>query len=168
MSITLPSEFNLSGTEVFLHGDFNGINVCITECSPSVVVIDWQMTSRHGGKATYGSRYFDVIWFINYILWTPSIPYIFTDPIATIAKSFLKSYFKEANVVTDWESFIRYTKNFFKTKLPFRKQDTHWRTRYLLQRSNVLTQRFIDSLKVTAPGEVDPPINNQIQKDSTL
>jgi len=147
MIITLPPEYNLPGTEVFIHGDFNGINVCVSTCSPSIVILDWQMTSRHGGQATYGSRYFDLIWFVNYMLWTPTIFYLFYDPVSPISRSFLKSYFKESELAYEAEIFVQYARGFFETKLPFRKQHASWRTRYLLTRSDNLTQKFIESLE---------------------
>lgn len=164
MRIALPPEFNLPGTEVFLHGDFNGINVCVAKCLPSIVILDWQMTSRHGGKATYGSRYFDVIWFVNYMLWTPTIHYLFCDPVSPMARYFLESYFKEAEFSYDAEMFVRYTKCFFETMLPFRKQHARWRTRYLLPRSRILTQRFIESLEKIALSRDISPIISEIRK----
>jgi hypothetical protein len=153
MTIMLTSEFNLPGTEVFLHGDFNGINVCVSTCSSSVVILDWQMTSRHGGRSTYGSRYFDIVWFFNYILWTPTIKYLFSDPVSAIARYFLESYFKESGLAYDKREFVQYAKNFFDTKLPFRKQHTSWKVRYLLKRSNILTGRFVKSLETMIPNE---------------
>lgn len=151
MTIALTAEFNLPGTEVFFHGDFNGINVCISACSPSVVILDWQMTSRHGGRATYGSRYFDIIWFINYILWTPTIHYLFSDPVSTMAKGFLESYFKESGLTYNMREFVQYAKDFFDTKLPLRKQHASWKARFLLKRSNILTERFVKSLETMMP-----------------
>lgn len=168
MTIALSAEFNLPGTEVFFHGDFNGINVCVSACSPTVVILDWQMTSRHGGRATYGSRYFDIIWFINYILWTPTIKYLFSDPVSYIARDFLESYFKESRIAYDMREFVQYAKNFFDTKLPLRKQHASWKARYLLKRSNILTERFVKSLETMIPDGNIHNISSQIQKGSIL
>lgn len=151
MVAPLPPEFVLPGTEVFLHGDFNCCNVCLHACSDAIVIIDWQMTARHGGQATYGSRYFDLLWFVNYLLWTPTASYLFCNPVAPVAKSFLESYFREAEILYDANALVLYAKDFFAVKLPRRKQHATWRTRYLLPRSNVLTQRFIESLKTLDP-----------------
>ena len=147
MVISLPPKFDLPGTEVFLHGDFNGYNVCLSTCLDSIVIFDWQMTSRHGGQATYGSRYFDLLWFVNYMLWTPTFSYIFHDPVSLVAKRFLASYFREADIPYDADMLVQYAKNFFAMKLSLRKQLTTWRTRYLLPRSRTLTQRFIESIE---------------------
>ena len=147
MKIPLPSEFALAGTEVFLHGDFNGCNVCLHPCSKSIVIIDWQMTSRHGGRATYGSRYFDLIWFINYMLWKPSVSNLFHDPVSPVAKLLLESYLCQAGVPYDSARIEQYAKNFFSVKLPLRKAQNGWKARTLIHRSNALTQKFIKSLR---------------------
>lgn len=161
MVIPLPPEFVLPGTDVFLHGDFNGCNVCLHMCSHSIVILDWQMTSRHGGQATYGSRYFDLLWFVNYVLWTPTVRYLFRDTVAPVAKSFLESYFREAEIPYDADMLVLYAKDFFAGKLPLRKQHTTWWTRYLLPRSRVLTQRFIESLKMLDLKEQISPFRSE-------
>lgn len=164
MTITLPSEFNLPGTEVFLHGDFNGMNICVSPCLPPIVILDWQTTAVHGGQATYGSRYFDLIWFVNYMLWTPTFYYLFCDPVSKAARCFLESYFKESEFPYDAEMIARYAKLFFETEQPFRKQNAHWSNRYLLPRSRLLTQRFVESLKTITIDGPNPHDNNQIKK----
>lgn len=147
MVVPLPTEFALAGTEVFLHGDFNGANVCINARSDEIVILDWQMTSRHGGRATFGSRFFDLIWFVNFMLWKPTLSYLIRDPVAPVATAFIQSYFEEARLSYDAETLVRYARNFFQAKLPFRKQNASWTTRYLLPRSQILTQRFVKSLE---------------------
>jgi hypothetical protein len=151
MTIELPQEFRLAGTEVYFHGDFNGVNVCIVPNAPSILILDWQMTGQHGGEATYGSRYFDLLWFINYLLWTPNYKFLFNDTVNKVAKLFLESYFKESESIYDVEMFIRYSKNFFEAKLPNRKQNAGWRESFLLPLSYVLTKRFIKSLNSLQP-----------------
>lgn len=151
MTIGLPPEFDWPGSEAYLHGDFNGLNVCLDGESPIPVILDWQTTARHGGRATYGSRYFDLIWFVNYLLWTPTIRYFLGDPVAPLARIFLKAYLKEANLVYDGEALALYAGAFFAHKAPLRSSQTNWRSRPFLPRSRVLTQRFIGSL----PGLMD-------------
>lgn len=151
MAIPLPSEFALPGTEVFLHGDFNGFNICIDTCSLSIVILDWQMTPRHGGQATYGSRYFDLLWFVNCILWSPTVRYLFYDPVTPAAKSLFRSYFSEAKTPCNTEMLLLYTKQFFNILRPLRKQRASRRIYYLLPRSYVLTQRFTESIKTIVP-----------------
>jgi hypothetical protein len=146
MIIELPLEFRSHGTEVFIHGDFNPINVCISLDTPSIIILDWQMTGQHGGEATYGTRYFDLIWFVNYLLWSPTFKFFFPDQVNKITKLFFQSYFKESGLFYDVEMFVRYSNNFFETKLPDRKKTTSRAERYLLPYSKELTKRFIKSL----------------------
>jgi len=147
MIIALPTEIDFPGTEVFLHGDFNGYNVCFEEHSSMIIVLDWQTAAIHGGRATYGSRYFDLLWFVNYMLWTPTLRYLWGDPVNPVTKVFLKSYFKEAGILYDTEMFVQYAKSFFETEIPLSKKQEGRMTRCLFPRSYILTQRFIESLK---------------------
>jgi hypothetical protein len=147
MAIPLPTELTVPGDEVFIHGDFNGSNVCFDKISCSLVILDWQMTSRHGGIATFGSRYFDIIWFINYVLWTPTIRHFFRDPIDPIAKLFLPAYFREANIPCNIDTLTACARHFFEMKHPSRKQYATLRTRHMLPRCNILTEKFIESIK---------------------
>ena len=94
---------------------------------------------------------------MNYLLWTPSVGYLFRDPVGPVAKSFLESYFREAEIPYDADMLVLYAKAFFAVKLPLRKQHTTLWTRYLLPRSRVLTQRFIESLKtLDLKGQISP------------
>jgi len=151
MTVGLPPEFNLPGTEVFLHGDFNGCNVCCETFSQSIVILDWQMTGCHGGQATYGSKYFDLLWFINYMLWTPTLHYLVCDPVTPAAKLFLDSYFEEANIRCDANMLMLYAKAFFDTRIPLNRRHASRRTGCLLWRSQILTKRFVKSIKTMEP-----------------
>jgi len=142
----LPDELALSYSEVFLHGDYNGSNVSVDIKNNKLVILDWQMTARHGGRATYGTRYFDVIWFINYMLWLPTIKYLFSNPVNKVAQQFLTSYFHEAQNNYNAEQFDAYVNNFFAVKKESRKINANWRTRYLLPRCQKLTEKFLKSL----------------------
>jgi phosphotransferase family enzyme len=153
MIIAVQPEFALRGTEVFLHGDFNGANVCVTPDSSTIVILDWQMTGRHGGRATYGSRYFDIIWFINYMLWTPTTRLLLSDPVTPAAKLFIQSYFQEAGTPFAPDMFVPYAKRFFEMRLPSRNHQASWKRRWLLPRSNALTLRFIESLGSLRPSQ---------------
>ena len=64
MRLPLPEPGrSASGTGVFLHGDFNGDNVCYERRRDRLVVVDWSSAPLFGGKPTWGSRYFDLMWF---------------------------------------------------------------------------------------------------------
>ncbi len=151
MTIALPPEFASRGTEAFLHGDFNGVNVCVGSHLPRIAILDWQMTGIHGGKATYGSRYFDIMWFINYMLWAPTMPFLFRDPVTPAARAFLESYFKEADIPPFPDTFVSYARQFFAVKFTSRLKYKGWRRRCLLPRSQALTLRFVRSLDSLRP-----------------
>jgi hypothetical protein len=151
MTIPLPRELELPGTEVFFHGDFNGYNVCCDTCSHAIVILDWQMTGTQGGQATYGSRYFDLLWFVNYILWTPTIRYLFHDPVAPVAKIFLQSYFKAADIPYDPGMLVLYARRFFEVVHPFGERFGSRRDRYWSPYGRILTRRFLKSLKLMVP-----------------
>lgn len=48
---------------VFIHGDFASINVCLHEASGRLVILDWSAAPIVGRTPTFGSRYFDILWF---------------------------------------------------------------------------------------------------------
>ncbi|HQM43724.1 MAG TPA: phosphotransferase [Smithellaceae bacterium] len=152
MLIPLPQEFNMRGSEVFLHGDYNGNNIVVEDSmGQNIVILDWSMTPRYGGEATYGSRYFDLFWFINYMLWTPTFQYLFSDPVSKSSKDFLRAYFREAGIQYEPEMLYKYAKNFFEIQIGIneKKEDVPRRARYMMPRILVLIERFLESLKTT-------------------
>ncbi len=146
MTIPLPNELDSDGSKVYIHGDFNGQNVCYAPQSNDIVVLDWQMTSRHGGLSTFGTRYFDLIWFINYCIWTPSFRHLFHDPITLLSKSFLSTYYRETGTTCDPISLARYATSFFELKRPLRKRQMTRKLFWLIPRCHHITQSFIDSI----------------------
>lgn len=148
MAIPLPQNFTLPGTDVFLHGDFNGCNVCIAETTPKIVIFDWSMTPRYGGTATYGSRYFDLFWFINYMLWSPKLKCLFSDPISPLARHYLVAYFHEANVSYEPDALFLYAKRLFDEEIKLRKEHPITkREKYLMPRILALIERYLKSLR---------------------
>lgn len=146
MIIPLPPEFAANGHDVFLHGDLGINNICLDRNSSSIVILDWQMTGVHGGQATYGCRYFDILWFVNSLLWTPTIRHLLGDPVRPVARNFVESYYRTANIPYDAQSISGYAERFFETKLPLRRRISR-RWRIFIPRCNALTQRFIRSLR---------------------
>jgi len=49
---------------VFIHGDFASVNVCLHEASGRLVILDWSAAPIVGRNPTFGSRYFDILWFV--------------------------------------------------------------------------------------------------------
>lgn len=79
--LRLPAEYVLplpeslrwaAEEEVPLHGDFCCTNVCWVPGAARLVLLDWASAPLFGGLATYGSRYFDLVWFAwSLFFWMP-------------------------------------------------------------------------------------------------
>lgn len=98
MKQKLPPEWlGIPDENVFIHGDYAPINVCFHEPSDSLVILDWSAAPLIGRAPTFGSRYFDVLWFTNCIFC--GVPYknIFSWDVESIAGAFLKGYTEEAS-----------------------------------------------------------------------
>jgi len=62
----LPVEWMGPADEnVFIHGDFVCINVCFHEPSGQLVILDWSAAPIMGRTPTFGSRFFDILWFAS-------------------------------------------------------------------------------------------------------
>lgn len=156
MRAVLPAEFGSNvAPHVYLHGDYNGENICWDTQASALVILDWQTTSRHGGNATYGPAYFDLLWFVNHMLWTPSASYLIKDYVTQPARRFIAAYFREAQLPYD-RSFAEYAVHFFRTKQPGRRQHSRGLGRWLLSRSEGLTETFSKSLWTWNPAAEFP------------
>ena len=146
MIVPLPSQLTFPGCDVFIHGDLSVYNVCVEKHWPPIVILDWQMTSMHGGQATYGTRYFDLMWFIYNLLYRPTIRYLFGNPVSPVSRKFLEAYFRTARIEYKADQIASYARHFFDGEMPCRKQHSSRRTYPLLPRSHALTGKFIESL----------------------
>jgi hypothetical protein len=145
MISAIPDEI-ASTDEVFLHGDFNGENVCIDKSDNSIVILDWQMTSVYGGKATYGSRLFDLIWFITYSFWEPKIKDIYSNRAIQMANLFIDSYIDESNSSFEKKDIYRYAQDFFELELVKVAKNKSIKKNILLKYSLHLNKKFIKSM----------------------
>jgi hypothetical protein len=146
MVVPLPADFIADGQDVFFHGDFGVENICLDRRTSSLVVLDWQFTSVHGGGATYGSRYFDIIWFVNNLLWSPTMRHLIGNPIRPVAREFVESYYRLAGIPYDAAGISDYAEHFFETKRPARRPRSG-RQRLFFPRCQALTRHFIRSLR---------------------
>lgn len=147
MKVGLPPELTLPGeTQAFFHGDFNGSNVCIDKQDQTIVVLDWQMTWMHGETATYGTRYFDLTWFVNYLFCRPLHRYLFARPVASDARLFLESYFDASEINCPLPELHEYMKGFFEDKLARRRRKCPLVKRLLLVPANVRLMAFVKSI----------------------
>jgi tRNA A-37 threonylcarbamoyl transferase component Bud32 len=98
MKHDLPPEWMGPPDEnVFIHGDFVTVNICFHEQSDKLVIVDWSTAPLIGRVPTFGSRYFDILWFTNCLF--GGVPYkrIFNWDAEGMANAFLKGYAGEAS-----------------------------------------------------------------------
>lgn len=133
MRVSLPRELGLEGGEVFLHGDLSSENVCVTrEESPKIVLIDWQMSPRFGGEATWGTPYFDLAWFVGNLFRKPCYKYISGVNVETAAGAFIESYFVASRRDVSVEDFDEYHEKFRRYRMLTQEQNLFWPKRILL------------------------------------
>jgi len=71
MKHPLPAEWmDNNGENVFVHGDLAMINVGFQREPERLVIMDWSGAPILGRTPSFGSRYFDVLWFVNCIFHT--------------------------------------------------------------------------------------------------
>lgn len=155
MLVPLPTQFALPHDDVCLHGDLSVDNVCVGDSWPPIVILDWQMTPLFGGNATYGTRYFDIFWFISNLISRPYTRFLFSDPVAPVGTAFIKSYFKHSQICYDPDKIVMYAKQFFDGRMPLIRQmiirNSKGRARLLLPYSEAILKDFVESLKTLEP-----------------
>lgn len=143
----LPDEFSFTGNEVFLHGDFSVDNICVSDNDHAIIILDWQMTKVHGGNATYGTRYFDIVWFINNLFTKPFHKYLSGPSVKHAAEKFLSGYISNSDVSWDTREFASYMMKFYTTKMAQRRKRLTWKRRFLLFPGHVSWRMFIKSIQ---------------------
>lgn len=142
----LPEEFCFTGNEVFLHGDFSVDNICVSDKNHAIIILDWQMTKMHGGKATYGTRYFDIVWFINNLFTKPFHKYLSGPSVRRAAEKFLSGYISNSDVSWNTQEFASYMMKFYITKMAQRRKRLTWKRRLLLWPGHVSWHMFTKSI----------------------
>ena len=155
MLVPLPSEFSLSHDEVFFHGDLSVDNVCVGNSWPPIVILDWQMTPLYGGQATFGTRYFDILWFINNLINRPSPRFLLGNPVAPVIRVFLESYFQESRLSCNSEMLLKYAIRFFDIEMQRREsqlmQNPMRKARFLWPRGLSIMKNFLKFLETFNP-----------------
>lgn len=151
MRIELPEQFSYPHDEVFLHGDVSVDNICVGKYYPPIVILDWQMTPVHGGRSTYGTRYFDIMWFISNIITRPYTRFMFVNPAAPVVDSFIEGYFSVSELRYDPKKMYIYAKQFFDAEMPRITNDINkkskGRARLLLPFCRGILTEFLISLE---------------------
>lgn len=93
MKHKLPTQWMASpGDNVFIHGDFAGFNLCYDESSDRLVILDWSSAPLLGNVATYGSRFFDIIWFVIFLFYGAPRRCLLNWDATAMANAFLAGY----------------------------------------------------------------------------
>ena len=93
MKYELPAEWmDRVDENVFIHGDFAGFNLCFSKSSEQLVILDWSTAPLLGRVATYGSRFFDIVWFVIYIFYGAPRGCLLSWDAQRMANAFLSGY----------------------------------------------------------------------------
>jgi tRNA A-37 threonylcarbamoyl transferase component Bud32 len=143
MVIPLSKDYSLTGSEVFLHGDLGPCNVCVNANNFEIVILDWRTARKLGEKVTYGSRYFDIMWFVYNLFYRPlgRARYKAAVEAGPMAEEFLRGYFKTSDYAYNHQELVNYMKRFLRV----RKRGFHFKRQLLLVPSHIKLRRFIAS-----------------------
>ena len=101
------------------------------------------MTRLHGGKATYGTRYFDIAWFINNQFSKAIYEYNLRYDVSKAAHLFIDAYFGACSDPNcNVKDFFEYLRIFYLNKLRERKNSHHWIKKVLLIYGHDLWGKF--------------------------
>jgi tRNA A-37 threonylcarbamoyl transferase component Bud32 len=93
MKNLLPSKWTpFTDDNVFLHGDFTGKNVCYHKATDRIVLLDWSTARFVGQRCTFGSRYFDIAWFIYFLFYFMPATSIIYWKAGKMADAFIEGY----------------------------------------------------------------------------
>lgn len=96
MKKELPGRWILSPKDnVFIHGDFTGKNVCFHEATNRIVILDWATAPFLEAQCTFGSRYFDITWFIYFVFHYLPATAVTRWRSKDMADAFVKGYMEQ-------------------------------------------------------------------------
>ena len=142
MKTYLPKCLDFNNDNVFLHGDFNTTNVLFSKKDNRLVVLDWQMTEVFDGKATYGSRYFDISWFINSVFYVPC--FHFFKPFEKYIKYFIKGYSENSNGCFTENIYHEYLLKYTNLRYKKRRNERNWKGHILYTPMDYLLLNYIN------------------------
>ena len=93
MKSNLPDKWmGVGGDNVFIHGDLTGHNICFQEHKNRLVILDWSTAPVFGQGQTFGSRYFDIAWFIYFMFHHLPAKKILSWKAKAMANAFIAGY----------------------------------------------------------------------------
>ncbi|OGJ86678.1 MAG: hypothetical protein A2268_13305 [Candidatus Raymondbacteria bacterium RifOxyA12_full_50_37] len=145
--LCLPEELALDHNNVFIHGDFSLDNVGVNSSTGEIVIIDWQMTKIHGGIATYGTRYYDIMWFVNNLFYFPIRQIYRYFSIYNRALDFISGYRSSEPNSFSYNTLAWYMRKAMIFKFLKRREECSFRTRMHYEPCQRLFLRFISKLR---------------------
>lgn len=151
MKLPLPQEYHEDCFEAFLHCDFGLANVWVIPGNHRPVIIDWQISPRFNAPATYGTCFFDLMWFVYDLFYRPLGRKRYKMAVGAwpLAREFLNSYFRESHC--GLTGFREYAKRFVNAKSADRKKGHHWKRRLLMIPSHIRLSRFLAEFEKIRP-----------------
>ena len=148
MKLPLPREYRRDCSEAYLHCDFGLANVQVIPGNHHPVIIDWQISPRFEKPATFGTRFFDLMWFVYDLFYRPvgRRRYKMAVGAQPLAREFLRGYFENSDYSCDLYGFKEYTISFINAKSAARKRGHHWKRRLQLIPSHIRLRKFINSV----------------------
>lgn len=152
MVIELPSVWEgPEKTKVFIHGDFNVMNVNYDVNNNELVILDWQMTKVWEGRATSGTLFFDVFVFIHTMFtmfFQPFYKIDFGSPVPHWATIFIRNYINISKYLYDECSFHSYLRNGIKNVTRSNKNRLSWYRFMFYYAALIRFRLFINSFRL--------------------
>jgi hypothetical protein len=96
--VLLPEVIGFTnGESCFIHGDFNQQNVCWSPSEETLVILDWSLAPIFRSRATHGTPYFDLGWFIYNIFSQSLFRFPSISEPGICSRVFLLAYFAKMN-----------------------------------------------------------------------
>lgn len=93
MKFELPPEWmGSSDDNVFIHGDFTIGNVGLHMPSERLVILDWSAAPLLGRTPVFGSKYFDILWFVSRLFNDAPYKAILNWNAEEMADTFIRGY----------------------------------------------------------------------------
>jgi Phosphotransferase enzyme family len=146
-AVPLPGPWAAPGDECWLHGDFGTRNVMLGPAS-ELVILDWSASPLIGGRANFGTAYFDVATFAG-LLFKQAPPWRGRRRPEQRAGEFVGAYLAHAGRRADAAALGRYLAQFHGARAAVWRERLPWWKRQLLQPAQRAFARF--AARVEAP-----------------
>ncbi len=148
MTIPIAPEIELPGkSEVFLHGDYSLWNIFLAQGNETPVILDWQMTPHFGRSGSYGTRYFDLMWFVYSLFNRPSHRFPLSLSATPYGRLFIETYFGSSDYTYNSGECYEYMIKLFEMRLNRKKASLPWQGKMMRILPGMRLMRFAHSFK---------------------